>query len=77
MYKVWGGQILGDSKKIKWKDVCFSREKENWHISCMGKFVQRVLPGCTYASAVLVQGRALATVISVEFLFMLKTVHKN
>lgn len=43
----------------------------------MGKFVQRVLPGCMYASAVLVQGRALATVISVEFLFMLKTVHKN
>lgn len=43
----------------------------------MGKFVQRVLPGCTYASAVLVRGRALATVISVEFLFMLKTVHKN
>lgn len=42
-----------------------------------GKFVQHVLPGCTYASAVLVQGRALATVISVEFLFVLKTVHKN
>jgi len=43
------------------------------------KFVQRVLPGCVHASAVLVlvQGRALATVISVGFLFMLKTVGKN
>lgn len=41
------------------------------------KFVQRVLPGCMHASAVLVQGRALATVISVEFLFMLKTAGKN
>lgn len=41
------------------------------------KFVQRVLPGCVHASALLVRGRALATVISVGFLLMLKTVGKN
>lgn len=52
-------------------------KRENWRIFIWEKFVQHVLPGCMYASAVLVQGRALATVTSVEFLFILKTMGKN
>lgn len=52
-------------------------KRENWHIFIWEKFVQHVLPGCMYASAVLVQERALATVISVELLCMLKTMGKN
>lgn len=56
--------------------MCFSEERELasfiWE-----KFVQHVLPGCVSALAVLVQRRALAAVISVEFLFLLKTMSEN
>lgn len=35
-HKAWSGWILGDSMKIKHKDVCFCGEKESWHISYTG-----------------------------------------
>jgi len=61
----------------KLNKMCVLVKRENWHIFIWEKFVQHVLPGNMYASAVLVQGRALAAVISAEFLFMLKTLGKN
>lgn len=57
--------------------MCVLAERENCHIFIWEKLVQHVLPGCMYVSAVLVQRCALATVISVEFLVMLKTVGRN
>lgn len=57
--------------------LCVLLKRKNWRIFIWQKFVQLVLPGCVYASAVLLQGHALATVISVVFLFMLKTIGKN
>lgn len=40
-------------------------------------FARHVLPGCVCASAVLLQRRALAAVISVEFLVVLKATGEN